>query len=138
MNDTGPICKALVWPSRSSDLNHMALVIIVMNRRDIQQEIRCTRVKLLLVGRENTENHKWSLVSFFLIDDVNRCLNAAKSSRPATGIIRSIIPSPSSTASQRSQRKKYLKWRNTRSVENFFDYVEYLMSYRHSIEIHFI
>jgi len=47
----------------SSDLNHMALVIMVMNSKDIQHEMRCTRVKLLLVGRENTENHKWSLVS---------------------------------------------------------------------------
>lgn len=109
VKETGPICMAFVCCALSSDLNHMALVIIVMNSKDIQHEMRCTRVKLLLVGRENTENHKWSLVSFFLIDEENRCLKAARSSRPATGIILSIMPSSSSTAIHRSHRKKYLK-----------------------------
>lgn len=109
VKETGPIVMAFDCVPFSSDLKNMAFDIMVINNRDIQQEIRWTRVKLLLVGRENIENHRWSLVSFFLIDEVKRCLNAAKSSRPATGIILSIIPSSSSTANQRSHKKKYLQ-----------------------------
>lgn len=42
----------------SSVLNHMALVIMVRKSSDMQQEMRCTRVKLERVGREKTENHR--------------------------------------------------------------------------------
>ena len=74
----------------------------------MQQLIRCTLVKLLRVGRDTTENHRWSLVSFFLTDELNRCLKAVRSLRPATGRILSTTPSSSSTASQRLHKKKNL------------------------------
>jgi len=93
----------------SSDLKNIQLVIMVRNSRQTQQLIRCTRVKLLRVGLDTTENHKWSLVSFLRTEELKRCLNAVRSLKPATGRILSTIPSSSSTASHRPQRKKNLK-----------------------------
>ena len=74
-----------------------------------QQEMRWTREKLLLVGRDTTENHMCSLLSFLRRDEEKRCLNAMRSSLPATGMMRSTCPSSSSTASQRLHRKKNLQ-----------------------------
>lgn len=108
VNDTGPTLSACDCFALSSDLNHMAFVIIVINRSDMQQEIRCARVKLLLVGLEKTENQRCSLESFFRTFAEKSCLNATRSSRPATGRIRSTIPSSSSKASHRSHKKIYL------------------------------
>lgn len=93
----------------SSDLKNMQLVIMVRKSRATQQEIRWTRLKLERVGRLRTLTHRWSLVSFFLTLVENRCLKAERSDSPATGKIRSTIPSSSSTASHLSHRKKNLK-----------------------------
>jgi len=90
-------------------LNHIALVIIVRKSSDIQQDIRCTRVNELRVGRLNTDNHRWSLVNFLRTEEEKSCLNATRSSILATGRIRSTSPSSSSHASQRLHRKKYLR-----------------------------
>ena len=103
-----------------SDLNHMALVIIVKNNKDIQQEILWTRVNELRVGRENTDSHRWSLVNFLRTEDEKSCLKATRSSILATGRTRSTIPSSSSQASQRLQRKKYLKARNVSLHQVYF------------------
>ena len=92
-----------------SDLNHMALVIIVKNNKDMQQEILWTRVNELRVGREKTDSQRWSLVNFLRTDDEKSCLKATRSSILATGRTRSTIPSSSSQASHRLQRKKYLE-----------------------------
>ena len=42
----------------------MQLVIMVRKRSETQQETRCTRLKLLRVGRDTTLSHMWSFVSF--------------------------------------------------------------------------
>ena len=76
------------------------LPIIVQNNSDMQQEIRCRRVKALLVGLETTETHKCASLNFFLIDWMKRCLNEMRSSSLATGSSRSTCPSPLSTANQ--------------------------------------
>jgi hypothetical protein len=66
-------------------------------------------VNELFVGRENTENHKWLSVNFFLTDWVNKCLNVVKSFLHATGKTRSINPSSFSTANQLLHTKLDLK-----------------------------
>lgn len=109
VNDNGPTFRACDCFALSSDLNHMAFVIIVINKSDMQHEMRCALVKLLLVGLEKTENQRCSLESFLRTLAENSCLKATKSSSPATGRILSTIPSSSSKASHRSHRKIYLK-----------------------------
>ena len=105
VNWNGPSRMPVVVDCLSSDLKNIALVIMVRNSNDMQHDSRCTRVKLERVGREKTESQRWSLASFLRAEEVKRCLKAMRSSMPATGRIRSTMPSSSSTASQRSHRK---------------------------------
>lgn len=105
VNWMGPSLMPVVVDCWSSDLKNMALVIMVRNSSDMQHDSLCTRVKLERVGREKTESQRWSLAIFLRAEEVKRCLKAMRSSMPATGRIRSTMPSSSSTASQRSHKK---------------------------------
>ena len=89
VKDMGPIVTAETLSAPSSARKNMQFVIMVRKRRQTQQEMRWTRVKLLLVGREKTENHMWSLLIFLRREEEKRCLNAIRSSWPATGMMRS-------------------------------------------------
>ena len=112
VNEIGPIFSAVGGGPESaspSDLKNMAFVIIVRNSSDMQQEILWTRVNELLVGREKTDTQRWSLVSFFRMDEEKSCLKATRSSRPATGKILSTMPSSSSQANQRLHKKNDLQ-----------------------------
>ena len=108
VNENGPMETALTFSTFSSDLKNMQFVIMVRNNNDTQQLTRCTLVKLLFVGLDTTENHRWSFVNFLRTEDEKRWLKAVRSFIPATGSIRSTAPSSSSTASHRLQRKKNL------------------------------
>lgn len=108
VKEMGPSWMDDGFSTLPSVLKNMQLVIIVRKSREAQHDTRCTRVKLLLVGRDITENHIWSLLSFLRTDELKRCLKAVRSCSPATGRIRSTMPSSSSTASHRSHRKKNL------------------------------
>ena len=104
------LVSALPSSSRCSSLvlKNIALASMVVNSKDRQQVSRCTRVKLLLVGRENSETQRWSSVRFLRAFAKKRWLKPCISSVPATGSIRSTWPSSSSAASHREHRKKWL------------------------------
>ena len=60
-----PISNAASWSSSSPAPKNIALVSIVENSTARAQVNRCTRVKLLLVGRENTEKRTCDKKSLF-------------------------------------------------------------------------
>lgn len=69
---------------------------------------RCTRVKLLRAGLFTTENQMWPSDRFFRASVWNKRLNLVRSSASAGRRTRSISPSSSSTASQRSHKNHVL------------------------------
>ena len=81
----------------------MAFASMLQVRIDRQQERRCTQVKELPRGRYNTEYHKCPSLRFLRTSELKRKLNLTSSSFEAGRSVRSIWPSSSSTASQRSQ-----------------------------------
>ena len=87
----------------------MALAIMDVKSSDRMQDTLCTRVNRLRLGRDSTEIHRCESVSLLRVAVVNSARNMVTSSRPATGIIRSICPSSSSTANHSPHMKMYLQ-----------------------------
>ena len=83
----------------------MASAIMVASRRQAMQDRRCTREKEDLRGLEKTEIHRWESRRERWVSVKKRCWKSTRSWRPATGSIRSTLPSSSSTASHRLHRK---------------------------------
>ena len=109
-NANGPSLK--VAPSSASappTWKNIILDSIVKYRSVKQHESLCTRVKRDLTGRMKMLNHICLSVMFFCVVLKNKWLNVAASSGPATAMVRSSEPSPSSTAMVFSLMNKYLR-----------------------------
>ena len=87
----------------------MALAIMDVKSRDRMHDTLWTRVNRLLFGRDSTDIQRCESVSLRRVAVVNSARNIVTSSRLATGISRSICPSPSSTASHSPHIKMYLQ-----------------------------